>query len=416
MQYVQGCDATGLLERTDAGSIQNRIPSNIDGTIFTGRRQHYEKKAKILKRVLSRIGNWELWPFSLIYAPLAVVWLYYIIRARTVWFFSNVNPTLEFAGFEGENKKEMYEQLPEEYCPKTMFIGCNDDLHDLEKLLLVEGMNYPFVVKPQVGMQAMLFRRINNRQQLQQYHDHMQVDYIIQQLIELPMEFSVFYIRYPGQSKGKVTGFTLKDYMSVTGDGNATLQQLIDRHPKARYRRKEMQIRHQQFLKKIIPPGEKYYLSTAGNHNRGAKFINLEHEIDQRLCKVFDGISRKAGYFYFGRYDLKCTSVSDLKEGKNIAILEFNGAGAEPNHIYDCGMSYGDALKVICRHWQHLYAIGRINNKNGIPYWSFKQGWSHIASAKKFFRKMYKEDLLCPTFMNTDDYTFAEGSLIRPIL
>ena len=32
-------------------------------------------------------------------------------------------------------------------------------------------------------------------------------------------------------------------------------------------------------------------------------------------------------------------SIEDLKNGKNFSILEFNGCGAEPNHIYDASMT-----------------------------------------------------------------------------
>jgi hypothetical protein len=77
-----------------------------------------------------------------------------------------------------------------------------------------------------------------------------------------------------------------------------------------------------------------------------------------------------------------------LKQGKNISILEFNGAGAEPNHIYDCGMSYYNALKVISQHWDHLYKISRINYKKGINYWSFSAGKRQLNRAATFFNKL----------------------------
>lgn len=346
-----------------------------------------------MKHFLHKLKNWELWPFYVIYAPLCFVWLYYVIRARSFWFFSNVNPTIEFAGFEGENKKEMYEQLPEKYYPKTMFVAADEDLQRVEKKISAKDFQYPFIVKPQIGMHAMMFRKIYNFQQLQQYHHYIKTDYIIQDWIELPMEFSVFHIRYPDENKGKITGFILKEYLSVTGDGRSSLLELIRQHPKARHREEEMKHKHKRCLKEVLPKGEKFYLSMAGNHNRGAKFINLDAQIDERLCKVFDKISNEAGYFYFGRYDLKCASLEDLKSGRNIAILEYNGAGAEPNHIYDCGMSYGNALKIIVQHWNDLYRIGRINYKNGVPYWSFMSGYKHLKNAKRYFKNLYRLDL-----------------------
>jgi hypothetical protein len=108
---------------------------------------------------------------------------------------------------------------------------------------------------------------------------------------------------------------------------------------------------------------------------------------------VFDKISNEAGHFYFGRYDLKCSSVEDMKAGKNISILEFNGAGAEPNHIYDCGMKYSDALKVIVQHWEDIYRISRINYKSGVEYWSFIKGFKYLRKAKKYFKQLHKDDL-----------------------
>jgi hypothetical protein len=95
---------------------------------------------------------------------------------------------------------------------------------------------------------------------------------------------------------------------------------------------------------------------------------------------------------YYGRYDLKCTSVEDLKNGKNVVVLEYNGTGAEPNHIYDCGMSYWKALKVVNMHWYHMYKIGKINHKNGAPYWSFRKCQRFSKNCKKEFQKLQELD------------------------
>jgi hypothetical protein len=349
-------------------------------------------KRKILKRLWQRLTNWELWPFYVIYTPLGFVWVYYAIKARAFWFFSPVNPTLEFAGFEGESKKEMYEQLPEDLYPKTIYIDHNTPEQQLAMDVRAANFEYPFIVKPQIGMQGMLFRKIDNFKELTEYHSHVPMDYVIQDMVDMPMEFSVFHIRYPDQQKGIVTGFILKEYLQVTGDGKHTLLQLILAHPKAKHRETEMRHKHPDKLETVIPAGEPFYLSIAGNHNRGARFINLHKEIDQQLCDVFDKISVAAGQFYFGRYDLKSTSIEDLKAGKNIMIMEYNGAGAEPNHIYDCNMSYGKALSVVADHWEHLYQIGKINNKKGVRYWSFWEGNRHLRKAAKFFKVLKRYD------------------------
>lgn len=346
-----------------------------------------------MKKIWDKITNWERWPFVVIYAPLGFAWAYYACKAKAFWFFSNVNPTLEFSGFEGEPKKEMYEQLPVNLYPKTLFIKAGTDFQRVQAAIINAGIEYPFVTKPDVGMQGILFRKISKEKDLFDYHQNVPVDYLVQEFVDLPLEFSVFHIKYPGQTKGKVTGFILKEYMYVEGDGVSTLLQLIEQHPKAQDRTLEMTKKHEANLAKVLEKGEKYTLSIAGNHNRGARFINLHREIDAKLCNVFDAISNKVGPFYFGRYDLKCTSMEDLKAGKSISILEFNGAGAEPNHIYDCGMSYVEALKEIVRHWRDLYQIGQINEKNGIPYWNFKKGYRYLRKASRFFDTLRQYDL-----------------------
>ena len=339
-----------------------------------------------------KLTNWENWPFKLIYAPLGFLWLYYAIRARAFWFSSNVNPTIEFSGIEGETKKEMYAQLPASLYPTSLHIDAQTPFDSIVDKLAQTNISYPFIVKPEIGMQGILFRKIDHQQQLLQYHQFIPVDYIIQQLIDFPLECSVFHIRYPGQKKGKITGFILKEYLSVVGDGKSTLLQLIQRQSKATDREMEMRKKHKDSLTDILPEGKVYILSMAGNHNRGARFISLAQLIDERLCSVFDDISNNAKEFYYGRYDIKFTSIDDLKAGKNFSILEFNGAGAEPNHIYDCGMSYKNAIKEIAAHWKDLFNIGRINKLRGIPYWGFWRGYQHMKKAANFFRDLRKYD------------------------
>ena len=127
-----------------------------------------------------------------------------------------------------------------------------------------------------------------------------------------------------------VSGFIDKELLQVHGDGESTLETLIRQHPRARYRMEEMEHRHGHRFARIIPAGQTFYLSYAGNHNRGAHFTNLHKEIDESLHRVFDELSHYTDKFYYGRYDIKTTSIEDLKQGKNFTILEFNGSGAEP--------------------------------------------------------------------------------------
>lgn len=345
-----------------------------------------------MKNFFKRIASWELWNFYVLYAPISPVWFWYCLRSRSIWFFSSSNPTITFGGFEGEGKKEMYDQLPPHLVPRTIYIMHDLPYEEVRRKITEAGFEYPFIVKPDVGMKGILFRKIETEVQLIKYHERIPVEYIVQDLIELPVEVSVFYYRYPDQPKGTVSGFIDKELLQVKGNGTSNLRELIEIHPRAKFRMEEMEHRHGHRFERIIPEDEIFFLSYAGNHNRGAHFTNLHKEIDEKLHKVFDELSHYTDKFFYGRYDIKTTSVEDLKNGKNFLILEFNGCGAEPNHIYDCGMSLWKAYGVLLTHWKALYKISRYNHKNGVPYWSFKRGWDFLKKSSGHFKMLEKYD------------------------
>ncbi|MES1218707.1 MAG: hypothetical protein ABUT20_24600 [Bacteroidota bacterium] len=345
-----------------------------------------------IKQFFQRVVNWELWPFYVLYFPIGFMWFWYCIKSRSFWFFSSSNPTITFGGFEGESKKEMYDQLPPHSFPKTIYVLHDLPFEEVKKRIEQSDFKYPFIVKPDVGKQGILFRKIDNEDQLEKYHKGMPVEYIVQELVQWPVELSVFYYRHPEQQRGVISGFIQKELLEVYGDGQSTLWQLILNHPRAKLRLDEMKDRHEHRLERVLPKGQHFYLSYAGNHNRGARFINLKELIDADLLNVFDGLSHYTDKFYYGRYDIKCTSVDDLKKGFNYSILEFNGCGAEPNHIYDCNMSLGSAYREILKHWKVLYEISKYNHEHGTPYWSFSRGRKFLSDATKHFTMLAKYD------------------------
>ena len=347
------------------------------------------------KRFREKMTNWELWPFNLIYAPIGPLWIWYAAKARAFWWFTPANPTLTFAGFEGEGKREMYDLLPEGTFPTTIYVAPAQSFDDVRKMVAAAGLVYPICVKPQVGLKGLLFRKVDNEEKLKIYHDRVPVDYLIQPLVEAPLEVSVFYYRFPDQQKGVISGFIQKEMMHVFGDGKHTLRELILQHPKAKHRMEEMRIKHETTLEKVLPAGEKYILTHAANLNRGATFTNLHQQIDEQLLSLFDPLSHRCSWFY-GRYDLKCNSIEELKQGRFV-ILEFNGAGAEPNHVYNAGFSWGKALREFAYHWRVLYEIGKYNNQHkGVRYWGNREGkqWLDQARAHGALLEKYDREIL----------------------
>ena len=331
--------------------------------------------------------HWERWPFKLIYFPLSPIWLWYCLRSGSFWFFTSSNPTITFGGMEGEGKREMYEQLPDNLYPKTIYIQPGSDERILSEQLQKHGFQFPLVVKPDIGMKGLWFERIESVDELLRYHRSVPVEYLIQEWNDWPVEISIFYFRHPANEKGVVSGFIHKTLLQVCGDGRSTLLELIQQHPKASGRVEELSVRHSDRFREIIPEGTVYLLSYAANHNRGAFFYNLRDKIHNGLAERFDQLSRQT-QFYYGRYDLKVRSIDEFCNGGPFSILEFNGCGAEPNHIYDCGMSLFQAYSVILQHWRALFEISRHNHRNGHRYWNFIRGLKFLQASGRHFKKL----------------------------
>ncbi len=347
-------------------------------------------------QLIDKIKNWEQWPFKILYAPLVPVWLWYTIRSGSVWFFTASNPKITFGGMDGEPKKEMHELLPENLCPQYFNAKPTELFPEILRRLNNSGITFPLIVKPEIGGQGILFRKIDSEEQLKTYHENIPVEYFIQKFIEYPLEVSLFYYRYPSEKVGAITGFLQKVPMRVCGDGVHTLEELILLNSKSKKRVDELRTRHEENFNKIIPHGENYILSHAGNHNRGAHFIDLSNQINESLVNLLDEISLGINDFFYGRYDIMCNSIEELKQGKNFIILEYNGCGAEPNHFYDTGYTLSQAYKEILKHWNILFKISSYNHRHGVRYWPLMKGVRFRISTKKYFDKIIEADKKIP--------------------
>lgn len=346
----------------------------------------------MVTRLILYITNWRLWHWFAKYIVIAPAWVWLCIKARSFWFFTPSNPTITFGGFLGESKTEIYKQLPLGTYPSTTLVNPDRPVEGMESLVSAQGLTFPVVAKPDVGQMGLMFRKIDNIEQLQQYHRFMPVPYVLQEYVDYPVEVSVFYYRRPGEAKGHISGFVRKECMQVVGDGVSTLKRLINEHPQARFRRKELYGKHESKLNGVIPEGQVYILCHALNLSRGGRLVNLEHEIDEQLLNVFDNIGRHASGFFYGRYDIKCQSIADLKAGRNFSILEYNGAGAEPHHVYGGGFTFFGACAVLIRHWRLLYEISLENKKRGVPFWHHEAGRDFLSHARRHLSRLKRLD------------------------
>ena len=340
---------------------------------------------KLKKSILwNRMTQWEYWPFTLLYVPVYFYFIGLMAKCRSFFFFTASNPGIHFGGMLGESKMEIFDILPKKYLPVTYRVSAEISKVEFFSQLKSKQIDFPFILKPDIGERGWMVELIKNEDELERYLDRINVDFLVQEYVDYPIELGVFYYRYPDMSRGTVSSIVQKDLLGVKGDGRKSVRDLIQENPRAKMHEESIARRDPKILEQIPKYGELVELVSIGNHSRGTTFLNGNHFISEKLIHVIDEISKKIAGFYFGRYDIRCSSIEDLCAGNNIKILELNGAGAEPGHIYQPGYSLIRAYRDIMHHLKVLAEISKINHKRGTPYMSLKDGLSELQKIRRY--------------------------------
>lgn len=322
-----------------------------------------------------KLTHWEYWPQWAIYYPIFPIWFYFALRARSFFFFNAANPSIKNGGMAMESKMEIYDIIPSEHIPKTILIEKSNAAPNITEELTKAAIKFPLIAKPDIGMKAYGVSRIKNISELELYSEKISGDFLIQELIEFPNEVGIFYVRHPSDAKGRITGIVTKQFLSVIGDGEHSIVQLIKQNPRSHFQLSSLKKKYgNQVLSRVLEKEEKFILVPYGSHTRGAKFIDDSDKINKILSETIDNICTQIPGFYYGRLDILHTTFKELSEGKNFSIIEINGAGSEPTHMYDPKHSLFFAWREITRHWKLMFQISLANKNNGHPYLTFKEG------------------------------------------
>ncbi len=322
-----------------------------------------------------KLKSWEYWPFGILQAPLFPYWLWLSLKARSLVFFSASNPGILMGGMFGESKFDVLEKVPAAVKPRTILIKKSSTVVEIVGRMESAGLSFPVIAKPDLGERGWMVKRIKSESDLANYLSEIKIDFLIQEFVDLPLEFGVFYVRYPGETSGRVTSIVGKEMLSVTGDGVKTLRTLILEQDRAKLQWPILKKVYSEKLEQRPGVNEKVELISIGNHCLGTKFLNRNDLITPALSASFDQISRQVDGFFFGRYDLRTASCEDLERGQ-VKVMELNGCGAEPAHIYQPGFSFIEAVRVMFRHWNDIYRISTENHKRGVAYISHREARS----------------------------------------
>jgi hypothetical protein len=341
-----------------------------------------------MKLFFHKLTHWEYWPFFPVYFPVILQWIVHSIRAGSIFFFNASNPTIKNGGFMSESKMEIYDLIPPQYYPKTELVKENTSVADVIQTLEKSDIKLPLIAKPDIGLRGSAVKKINTIDELLQYHGKAKFDFLIQDLIPYENEFGIFYVRYPHEKKGKITGIVGKEFLIVQGDGQSTIEALVKQNPRFELQLNALRREYGKQLAEVLAKGEKKNLVPYGNHARGAKFIDETHRITQKLTDIVDAICQQVPGFYFGRLDVMFDTFEALERGENFQLVELNGAASEPTHIYDPKHSLFFAWKELLRHNRYMFEISVANHKNGAPYLLHKTGMEQYRIHLKHNRKI----------------------------
>ena len=327
-----------------------------------------------MKLLFHKITHWEYWPFQIVYIPIYFIWSYYSIKAKSIFFFNASNPTIKNGGFMMESKKAIYDLIPQRYYPKTELIIEGTSIEEIEKIIETSEIKYPLIAKPDIGLRGSGVKKIHTITELKDYAHKANFDYVVQDLIPYDNEVGIFYVRYPDEKTGRITGIVSKEFLIVTGDGFSSIEELIKANPRYELQLKVLKQEYGSELLEILPQGQKLNLVPYGNHARGAKFIDGSHWITPKLTATINEMCLQIPGFYFGRLDVMYNTLEELEDGKHFSIVELNGAASEPTHIYDPKHSLLFAWKELARHIRYMFEISVENHKKGSPYLTHKEG------------------------------------------
>lgn len=335
------------------------------------------------KRFFTKLYKWEFWTFWVFYIPVYYYWAYCWIRTRSMFFFSAANPAMDMGGFIDYPKMEIFKIIPPDLLPNMVFITNEDEKKQAEQMAAAKGIQFPLIAKPDRGERGKGVAKIKNPEQLNAYLAEATDKIILQDFIEHPLEFGIMYYRLPNEESGNITSIVQKEFLTVTGDGNSTVRQLMRKSQRVALYEAHVEGSYPEILEKVPAKGEVALLEPIGNHSRGTIFRNSNHLINDQLIEVFDNMSKRIEGFYFGRYDIKVPTMEDLYAGKNIILMELNGVNSEPAHIYDPDMNIFAAYRDLLKHWQVLYKVSSQNHKNGVPYINSREAFPRLVQHYK---------------------------------
>ncbi len=317
--------------------------------------------------------NKEYWHGRVYTFPVIIYTIYLAIRARSPLFFTAANPAIPTGGMVGENKADISRWVPPQYRPKNSVIQPTDNLPNIIKNFEKAGLQFPIILKPTVGCRGLMVKKVNKWSEITQHIRKYPTTFLMEEFVDYPIEAAVLYWKNPETCESGIFSVTLKEFLTVIGDGKLAVQCLLMQNPRGILQIDRLKRESADLLCSIPKAGEKVVVEHIGNHCRGTKFLNYNHLISKEMVAGFDKIQADLPGCFVFRLDIKTPSVSDLQKGKNVKILEINGVGSDPAHIFDPNIPLIETWSAYLKLWKKIFEVSTAQHRLGVPYMTLNE-------------------------------------------
>lgn len=318
-------------------------------------------------------GPLEACPKWLICVPLVLQWLWLSLRYGSATLPSAANPAITAGGLVGETKLEYFRGMGAMALAATArhcaLPPARQNLPGLRAAMAQAGLSFPLVIKPDLGMCGFGVCLVRDEAALLAYLAAFPAGQqaVLQEYLPQEGEAGIFYVRMPGADSGRITGLALRYFPRVTGDGSATLAQLIAADPRARRTQRRSDHAAVPDPQRVPARGEVVRLATIGSTRVGGLYRDGAASVTPALTAAVDAIARDMPAFYAGRFDVRFDDMQQLAAGRGLKIMEVNGAGSEAIQAWDPDIGLMAALRIIFAKQRVLFEIGAANRRRGHP-------------------------------------------------
>ena len=330
----------------------------------------------MLSVFLQRITKYEYWPFWLFYFPAYFYGIYLSIKARSLVYFTILNPCMNLGGTFMSSKYSYLKELPNQWIPKSLIVKKNDSVNDIKNRLSLQRIHFPIIAKPDFGERGKDVAKIECVDELKNYFLHTKYQTILlQEFIDYPIELGILFY-WDTDGVGRISSIGVKNFCVIKGDGKHTFGQLVSRNPRIAKRKKKLRDKFQDLWDSVLHPTQEILVEPIGNHNRGTKFLDGNYRYTKEMLEWVKETVSHISEFDYGRLDLRIKDWDSFKRKEGIKVLEINGVNSEPIHIYDPTYGIIKAYKDIFKHMGIInrLSIHKMNKQKPASFRHFLRG------------------------------------------